>query len=248
MNNKEGFLSLFEVEKPILAMLHLKGETDEEKIEKAKLEIDQLIDNGVDAVIVENYYGNAKHVEEVLDYIQKERTDIIYGVNVLEDDQKGFELAQKYGAKFIQLDSVAGHLPVEDDAKFHEFITKMREESNVYVLGGVRFKYQPYLSGRTLEEDLKIGMTRCDAIVVTGEATGIETDINKIKEFREIVGEDFPLIVGAGLTAENCATHLAVTEAAVVGSCLKDTYTDDGDVSPEHTREFMDKVKSLRKS
>ena len=51
------------------------------------------------------------------------------------------------------------------------------------LLGGVRFKYQPVHSGRTLEEDLRIGMERCDAIVCTGEGTGIPTPLGKVEEF-----------------------------------------------------------------
>lgn len=242
----KDFLSLFNVKKPILAMIHLKGESNEEKFEKAKLEIDQLIENGIDAVIIENYFGPSEVVEEVLNYIYQERKNILYGVNVLDDDKKAFELAVKYDAKFIQLDSVAGHLELEDDRKFHDWITEARKQTNAYVLGGVRFKYQPYLSGRSLEEDLKIGMDRCDAIVVTGDGTGLETDITKIKEFRGIMGNDFPLIVGAGITADNLYRQLEVVDAAIVGSYLKDTFKDDGNVSVENVRHFVGEVKKVR--
>jgi predicted TIM-barrel enzyme len=41
-------------------------------------------------------------------------------------------------------------------------------------------------------------MTRCDAIVVTGSATGTETEMDKIRKFREVI-DDFPLIAGAVL-------------------------------------------------
>lgn len=243
---KRHFLSLFKVNKPIMAMIHLKGESTEEKMEIAKHEIDQLIDNGIDAVIIENYFGSPKHVEEVLKYIHTKRKEIIYGVNVLDHDEMAFELANKYDAKFIQLDSVAGHLPVEEDTAFHEFMIKMREKTGAFVLGGVRFKYQPYLSGRSLEEDLKIGMERCDGIVVTGDGTGMETDMDKIKAFRNIVGDDFPLIVGAGLTSENVDNQLSIGDAAIVGSYLKDTYKDDGNVCVKHVQEFMRAVGKIR--
>lgn len=242
----KDFLSLFDVEKPIMAMIHLKGESAEEKIEIAKLEIDQLIENGIDAVIIENYFGTPEVVEKVLNYIYQERKNIVYGVNVLDDDKKAFELAVKYDVKFIQLDSVAGHLELEADAAFHDWITNARKETAAFILGGVRFKYQPYLSGRSLEEDLKIGMDRCDAIVVTGEGTGLETDITKIKEFRRIMGNDFPLVVGAGITADNLDDQLDVADAAIVGSYLKDTYKDNGNVSVEHVRHFMNEVKKVR--
>ena len=197
-----------------------------------------LSQNGVDAVVVENYFGKPRHVEMVLKYIKENRKDIIYGVNLLHDDNLGFQLAKRYDAKFIQLDSVAGHLNIEDDKKFNDFIAKKREECDAFVLGGVRFKYQPYKSGRSLEEDLRIGMTRCDAIVVTGDATGMETDLEKILSFREIIG-NFSLVVGAGMTPENCGKQFEIADAAVVGSYFKDTYKDTGDVCTEHVRSFM---------
>jgi len=245
-NNKGSFLELFKTVKPILGMIHLKGDNGEEKLSIAKREIDQLIENGIDAVIIENYFGSPEDVEEVLKYIFKERKDIIYGINILDNDQKGFELAIKYDAKFIQIDSVAGHLEIENDEIYNEFIQKMREQTNAFILGGVRFKYQPYLSGRSLEEDLKIGMSRCDGIVVTGTGTGIETNVDKIKEFRAIIGDEFPLIVGAGLTAENCSSQLELADGAIVGSYLKDNYKDNGNVSVEHVNYFISELQKFR--
>ncbi|MFK9092188.1 BtpA/SgcQ family protein [Bacillus salipaludis] len=243
---KGEFLELFKAKKPIMGMIHLKGNNNEEKLEIAKREIDEMIENGIDAVIIENYFGSTENVEEVLRYIYAERKNIIYGLNILKDDHKSFELANQFEAKFIQLDSVAGHLTIEEDVQFHDFISKQREQTNAFVLGGVRFKYQPYLSGRSLEEDLKIGMTRCDAIVVTGEGTGLETDLNKIIEFRTIMGKNFPLIVGAGITAENFHNQLTLADGAIMGSYLKDSYKDDGYVSPEHIQQFMTEVQKFR--
>ena len=245
MSSKGKFLDMFKNHKPILGMLHLKGETDEEVFQIALKEIDALWENGVDAVVVENYFGKPHNVEMILSYLKENKKDVIYGVNLLDNDELGFQLAKKYDAKFIQLDSVAGHLEIAEDEKFNEFITRHREECEAFVLGGVRFKYQPYKSGRSLEEDLKIGMTRCDAIVVTGDATGMETDLEKISSFRRIIGE-FPLVVGAGMTAENCSKQLTIGDAAVVGSYFKDTYKDTGDVSPDHVAVFMEAIAKCR--
>lgn len=245
MKNKYTFESLFKNSKPIFGMLHLKGETDEEVLQKAIEEMNIYIENGVDAVVVENYFGKPHHVEIVLNYLKENTSDIVYGVNLLDDDALGFEMAKKYDAKFIQLDSVAGHLVVEEDEKFHDFMTKNISECKALVFGGVRFKYQPYNSGRSLEEDLKIGMTRCDAIVVTGDATGMETNLDKIKNFRSIIGE-FPLIIGAGITPSNAKEQLELANGAVVGSYFKDTHKDTGDVCKEHVKEMIDAVNKLR--
>ena len=112
------FEDVFHVKKPVMAMLHLKGETHEEVLQRAKRETDLLFDAGADAVIVEDYFGDEQDVVAVLEWLQKERPDALYGVNLLDQFEKSYQLAERYGAKFMQVDSVAGHLSPEDDAEY----------------------------------------------------------------------------------------------------------------------------------
>ena len=72
-----------------------------------------------------------------------------YGVNILGDRELAFELAHKYGAKFIQIDSVCGHLKPKDEQTYVSQLQENREKYAVAVLGGVRFKYQPVRSGKS---------------------------------------------------------------------------------------------------
>lgn len=239
------FLQLFSLPKPIVGVLHLKGESPTDKLERAKQETEIYYQNGVDAVLVENYFGRMNDVERVLRYLQEAHSSRVYGVNILDNFHRSYELAVLYGARFMQVDSVAGHLPPELDRVYGAMIEGYRALGKVAVLGGVRFKYQPVLSGRSLEEDLHLGTALCDAVVVTGEGTGVETQQGKIRQFREVLG-GFPLIVGAGVTLENCAEQLALTDGAIVGSYFKDTQRDTGDVDAGHVRAFMDRVQKLR--
>lgn len=243
--DRKSFKNAFNVNKVLLGMIHLKGDTEEEKFARAKEEIDMIIGGGFDAVIIEDYYADEDMVEKVLHYIYKHRPNIGYGINVLKDYKISFELANKYDAKFIQIDSVAGHLTVEDDLLYGKSLEEHRAKTKALVLGGVRFKYQPVLSGRTVEEDLKMGMDRCDAIVVTGEGTGMDTDLEKIKTFRQIMGDDFPLIIGAGLTPDNCVDKLTIADGGIVGSYLKDNHQDNGDVFPDHVHEIVKAVRLI---
>jgi len=204
-----------------------------------------MINNGVDAVMVENYFGDPYDVENTLEYFYNLKNDLTYGVNVLGDYLLSYDFADKYNASFIQIDSVAGHLNGYDDVAFGKIINSLRSTSDTFLLGGVRFKYQPYLSDRTVEEDLIMGMGRCDAIVVTGNATGSETSLDKINKFRNIIGA-FPLVVGAGLTTDNCEKQLKIADAGIVGSYIKNTHIDYGEVSDIYVQEFMGKVKTLR--
>ena len=236
------FLEIFDAAKPILAMLHLKGGSPHERLERATREADLYAAGGVDAMIVEDYYGTQADVEAVLAFLSKERPGYRLGVNVLGSFARGYELARQYGARFMQVDSICGHLKPEDEPAYFELIESYRKDGQVAVIGGVRFKYQPILSGRSLGEDLAIGMRQCDAIAVTGAGTGQVTDTEKIRQFREGLG-DFPLVVAAGLTKETVMEQLSIGDAAIVGSTLKDTRKDTGDISAAHVAEFMDEVR-----
>lgn len=240
-----GFLDLFSEKKPILGMLHLKGSTDEDVMQRMKKEVDIYVKEGLSAVIVENYFGTYHHMVQALEYIKSQNLNIPYGVNCLNVDIMGFELAHQYGASFVQLDSVIGHVQPRDEESIAAFLEIFRNRYQVKVLGGVRFKYQPVLSENTVEKDLEISRGRCDAVCITGNATGEETSLDKIKQFRKAL-QDFPMIVGAGVTPENMAKQFAYADGAIVGSYFKDTGRDDGEVSPERVRNIVNAAKKIR--
>jgi predicted TIM-barrel enzyme len=142
----------------------------------------------------------------------------------------------------MQVDSICGHLTPADEKGYFDMVDRYRADGRVAVIGGVRFKYQEYLSGRSLAEDLAIGRRHCDAIAVTGSGTGVDTDTAKIREFRQHLG-DLPLVIGAGMTVATIKEKLALADAAIVGSTFKDTRKDTGEVSQAHVMEFMDTVR-----
>jgi predicted TIM-barrel enzyme len=72
------------------------------------------------------------------------------------------------------------------------------------------------------------------------------TDLDKVRRFRATTGSDFPLLIGAGLTAANAREQLLEVEGAIVGSYFKDTYTDTGIVDGAHVAELIRSVEGLR--
>ena len=127
--------------KPIIAMLYLKGNSDEEIMERMKKETEIYYRNGVDAVLVENYFGDTRNCVQALDYLYKNMPDKLYGVNILGDYRTAFELAETHGADFVQIDSVCGHLTPEKDSAYADELLDLMKGRSFQVLGGLRFKY-----------------------------------------------------------------------------------------------------------
>ena len=238
------FKEVFKGRKPVIGMIHTNSDCETSMLDLAKKEIGIYLKYGV-VPLIENYFGSDEDCAEVLRWMSEVHPDAIYGVNILGDEQWAFELAQKYGAKFIQIDSVCGHLKPAHESCYLEKLQKKREQYDVAVLGGVRFKYQPVLSGRTTEEDLLLGMNRCDAIVCTGTGTGIETPLEKVVQFKNTVG-DFPVIVGAGVTLETAQTTMCKCDGMIVGSWFKYGHDANNAVSEANVRDFMDSLSEVR--
>lgn len=232
--------------KPILAMLHLGGGSRRERLDRARREIDDLVAGGVDGLVVENYFGDVDDVASTLDLLDRDPPGVAVGLNVLRDMRRAFAFARHHAVDFLQVDSVCGHLDPVDEPAFVDELARERATVDALLLGGVRFKYQPVLSGREEREDVELAATRCDALVVTGAATGEVTATEKLTRFREIVGDDVPLVVGAGVTPALVREQLAVADGAIVGSYLKDTHRDTGTVDRRHVEELMAAVRAVR--
>ena len=241
-----AFRGTFAARKPILGMLHLGGDTPADRLARALEEARIMAGEGLDGLVIENYFGDAEDVERVLERLVALAPGPRIGINVLHDNARAFALSRAYPVDFMQIDSVCGHLPPDQDAAFAEDLAAGRASVPALLLGGVRFKYQPVLSGRTEDEDLRLGAARCDALVVTSDATGQETDPAKIRRFRAAIGSTVPVIVGAGMTEANAAAQLALADGAIVGSWLKEGHVDKGRLSAAHVARFMAAVRRAR--
>lgn len=220
--------------KSIFGMIHLYGINP---IERALEEIQIYQDEGVQGVIIENYHGSTGDVIDVLDSLKDTKIEI--GINILPNEYElAFELADKYGS-FIQMDYISGRYEKNTYLDIDHYMYYRNKYPTVSVLGGVWPKYYVPVKGSNLKEDLVKAKMLCDAIVVTGSGTGMETPIDKIKTFREIIG-DFPLIIGAGVTSDNI-NQLEIANGAIIGSYFKNGNTTSK-VDRKLVRDFMNKL------
>jgi len=241
---------LFWVKKPIIGMIHLAGRDEEEIRKRALEELTIYQEEGVNGAIIEDYIGTLYDIHKVLKESEN-KFEIIRGVNTLQNSYASFSMANHWDARFVQFDSVQtidsdqtrGLDPIVYDDLRKQF-------PDIIVLGGVGFKYvKP--TGKSLEEDLKEAMERCDAIVTSGSGTGIETPIEKLEKYKAFLG-DFPLVVGAGVNLDNVKKQLRIADGAIIGSCFKppSEISPSGDtnlpVDRERVQKLMDVVKEVR--
>jgi membrane complex biogenesis BtpA family protein len=227
--------------KQIIGMIHCGGQVEDSIKEIAILE-----EEGVDAIIVENYHGYSIEVTNVLKELKNHEFKIQIGINILPNEfNEAFQLASTYGATFIQLDHIAGIYKNDTTLNLLEYEMVRKKYPDITVLGGVWPKYYRPVDSSDLDTDIKDGMKRADAIVVTGEGTGKETPLDKIKKFKSIVDE-FPLIIGAGLDPSNVVKQLVYADGAIVGSCFKPYGRTQELIKRELVREFMDEVNKVR--
>lgn len=219
-------------------MIHTNHSYDCSSLELAKKEIEIYLKYGIHPLI-ENFVGSAKYCEEVLAWMHEAHADAIYGVNILRNFQEAFRLAKQYGASFIQIDSVCGHLRPAEDEAYAKQPSLLRQEADVVVLGGVHFEYRPVCLGRSLKEDLLLGMERCDAIVCTGEETELLTPFGKVEQFKAIV-KDFPVIVGAGVTLDTVQETFRLGDGAIMDSWFEEEHQDTGDEREEYVERMVE--------
>lgn len=230
--------------KPILAMIHLaQGESD--RLTRALEEIEILSEEGVNGIVVENYHGSVDDMITVLSKLGNYKG--ILGLNVLPNEYElAFRMADDFNASFIQLDFVSGHYLHDKSINEEHYLSIKNKFPKVKVLGGVWPKYYEPIKDSVLKDDLEVGMKRAEAIVVTGKGTGKQTPTEKIKEFRNLIGEH-PLIVGAGVTPLTVVEQLSIADGVIVGSSLKLGGLTTQKIQRNLVRNFMNEVKKVRK-
>lgn len=233
--------------KEIIGMIHLAGP---DAVAKALEEIDIYVQEGLSGIIIENYHGSVSEVRQVLSKLTLDLPLIRIGINILPNEfEEAFALAQQFPiVSFIQLDYIAGHYssktkPIMLDAD--KFIEVSMDTRPVEVYGGVWPKYYSPLKESILSVDIFDAILLGNAVVVTGEGTGYETPLDKVKQFNELINGRCKLIVGAGLTVQNVKEQLQYADGGIVGSAFKPNGRTHQMVDRDLVRAFMDEVKKI---
>jgi membrane complex biogenesis BtpA family protein len=228
-------------------------------IDTALADARALVDNGMDALIVENY-GDAPFtpgrvaaatvaaMAVIAQEIRRAVPQAPLGINVLKSDARSaLAVAAAVGARFVRVNVLAGAVVadqgiVQTDA--HDLLRDRRLlGADVAIFADVQGKHAVPLAPVDLEQQARDLTARAlaDGLIVSGRATGEATPLDDVKRVRGAV-PDVPILVGSGVTPATAPDLMAVADALIVGTSLKREGDVSAPVDPARVRRLVDAV------
>lgn len=265
------FEKMFGVKVPVIGVIHLRplpgaplydGASVREISEKAVSDAKVMADNGVNGLIIENFgdklFQKTVGPETVaaMTYISKDikdEVDVPIGLCVLQSDAiSSIAIAKAVQGAFVRVPyytetSVVDAGTMESIAaatlRYRKFL-----DANVKIFADVHIKHSYPLMQRPIEYAAEDSFHRglADAIIITGRKTGGNTDPDDIRRVREALPE-VPLVVGSGVNEENVENYISMVDAIIIATGLNYAGKVEAGPDPERVRNFMKKMKELRK-
>ncbi len=267
----QKFKSIFKVGKPIIGMIHLKAlpgtpkfnNSTNEIIEAAIDEVEIYKNAGIDALAIENMHDvpylkndvghEISSIMSIIAYEVKKRSNLPCGIQVLSSANKAaLAIAKNAGLDFVRAEGfVFGHLADEGyiDANGGELLRYRKNISaeNIAIFTDIKKKH----SSHAITSDISIVETAkaaeyflSDGLIITGSSTAVPADTNELKQIKKAC--KIPVIVGSGVTIQNVAQYLLISDALFVGSYFKKEGYWANTLEYDKIASFMNEVNSLR--
>jgi membrane complex biogenesis BtpA family protein len=229
------------------------GGSFEAVLERALSDARALVENGCDALVVENFGDAPFHPERVPPETVAALALAVHavravagarpvGVNVLRNDARAaLGVAAVTGAAFVRVNVHAGAAVTDQglvQGRAHETLREReRLAPGVAVLADAEVKHATSLARATLGDAVRDLVQRAlaDGVIVSGSATGRPPEAERVREARAAAGAAW-VLVGSGLDADNAAALLAHATGAIVGTALKRDGVVTSPVDPERVR------------
>lgn len=236
------FSILFPDKKPLIGMIHLpdlpggRGYLGVSAlVEKALIDLDTLQKAGFNGVMVENFeepgfIGATKDLKKVFLKVVKavvEKASVPVGMEIIYDMTATIEVAYQAGAKFVRLDVFVDDVEtrwgkIKSEANRIQSMRDKLGDGKLVMLTDIHVKHARLLSKKTLEESALEAITYgSDGIIITGSWTGLEPDIEEIRQVKSIVRDNLPVLVGSGLNIDNIQKLISLADGAIVGTSIK---------------------------
>jgi membrane complex biogenesis BtpA family protein len=122
------------------------------------------------------------------------------------------------------------------------------DAQSVAIFANITPEFASPLGSRTVYQRAKSAVVSSlvDAILISGPMAGAEPDLEQLREAKNAVGEDVPVLLNTGASLENIARFLSVADGVIVGSSLKVDGHTWNPVDPKRVEAFMAEVKRVR--
>src|SRR5438105_12257062 len=263
------FSDLFGSGKPLIGVLHLLplpgaplyDGNIQRVYDQALSELDVFRQYRLDSVIVENfrdvpYFPGRVPAETVaaLAAISREivkAAQMPVGINVLRSDgEAAVAIAAASGAQYVRVNVHMGAVVADQGIVqgSSQCSVRLRSalKSTALIFADVGVKHAAPLAGRSLDIETRDLAERglADAVIVTGDRTGVETSLQDIEDVRAATA--LPLLVGSGATPENVDRVLPKVNGLIVGSYFKKDGAGHNFVEPARVERFARRFNELR--
>ncbi len=261
---------IFQVDKPVIAMCHLKplpGDPNYDAakgmayvVEMARRDLRALQNGGVDGVMFSNEFSlpyltqvepvTVAAMGRVIGELMPE-IRVPYGVDVLWDPCKTFDLAAAVDAKFVR--EIFTGVYASDFGIWNTNYGETVRHKHSVSAGHVRalFNIVPeaakYLADRDIESIARstVFNNNPDALCVSGLTAGAPTDTQVLKRVKAVV-PDTVVFVNTGVNIDNVEEQLNIADGCVIGTFFKRDGQFYNEVDENRVRRFMEKVKNFR--
>jgi membrane complex biogenesis BtpA family protein len=263
------FADLFGRRKPLIGVLHLLPlpgaplyDGDVQKVyDQALAELEVFKQHSLDSVIVENFrdmpYFPGRVPAETVAAMAAVSREIVraagkpVGINVLRSDgEAAIAIAAAAGAHYVRVNVHMGAVVADQGivAGSSQLSVRLRGalKSNALIFADVGVKHAAPLAGRTLDIETRDLAERglADAVIVTGDRTGVETSIADIDVVR--AATTLPILIGSGASPDNIDRVLPKVNGLIVGSYFKKDGAGHNFVEPARVERFVHRLNQLR--
>lgn len=272
MGSRSVVEEIFEVPKPVICMVHLKAlpgapryEGDLNEVYKSAVkDAKTAVEAGANGLLVENYNDKpyftrvrdpvTVSVMSVVTKMIRDEVGVPLGVNVLRNSAvESLAIALAAGARFIRVNlgvgtsvSPEGLLePVAAELmRYRRFI----RADDIKVFMDVHVKHSRPLWERSIEESAMDAVDRglADAIIVTGERTGVPPSPEAVARVKRVIG-DTPVLVGSGVDPSNIGSLLKHADGVIIGTYIKVNGRVENPIDYNRVKLIVGIVERLRK-
>lgn len=265
---------LFGVNKPIIGMIHLKALPGAprnslsipEILTSAINDLNSLVEGKIDGVLVENYndfpfqpFTADTSTVVSMSLIIKElvkSSSVPVGVNVLRNAcSDALVIASLTGAEYIRCNFLTGAYVIDQGVvvgcahilkRVQKQLSCFKTESTPLIFGDVLCKHASPISPRTIDLEALDALERglADAVIVTGDRTGLSVKLSDLKLLRE--KQIQPILIGSGVTLDNIQEILPLIDGIIIGTSLKHKNKISQPVDSKKVEALMQKVHAFR--